>query len=96
MLAEAIEEVRAGESQLVFGRHETNQRRAKEEIGIHSLRGGNIAGEHTVYFLGTDEELVITHRAGSKRVFAEGALKAATFLLAQQPGFYTMEDVIRT
>ena len=96
MLAEAIEEVRAGESQLVFGRHETNQRRAKEEIGIHSLRGGNIAGEHAVYFLDTDEELVITHRAGSKRVFAEGALKAAAFLLAQQPGFYTMEDVIRT
>ena len=95
MLAEAIEGARAGESELVFGRHETNKRRAREEIGIHSLRGGNKAGEHSVYFLGTDEEIIITHRAGSKRVFAEGAVKAAAFLLEQRPGFYTMKDVIR-
>ena len=95
MLAEAIEGVRAGESELVFGRHETNKRRAREEIGIHSLRGGNKAGEHSVYFLGTDEEIIITHRAGSKRVFADGAVKAAAFLLEQRPGFYTMKDVIR-
>ena len=95
MLAEAIEGARAGESELVFGRHETNKRRTKEEIGIHSLRGGNKAGEHSVYFLGTDEEIIITHRAGSKRVFADGAVKAAAFLLEQRPGFYTMKDVIR-
>ena len=95
MLAEAIESAREGESELVFGRHETNKRRTKAEIGIHSLRGGNKAGEHSVYFLGTDEELIITHRASSKRVFAEGAVKAAAFLLDQRPGFYTMENVIR-
>ncbi len=95
MLAEAIEEARDGESELVFGRHETNKRREKKEIGIHSLRGGNKAGEHSVFFLGTDEEIIITHRAGSKRVFAEGALTAAAWLLKQKPGFYTMENVIR-
>lgn len=95
MLAEAIEGARNGESELVFGRHEKNKRRTRAEIGIHSLRGGNKAGEHSVYFLGTDEEIIITHRAGSKRVFAEGAVKAAAFLLEQAPGFYTMEDVIR-
>ena len=94
MLAEAIEAVRTGESELVFGRHESNKRRTKAEIGIHSLRGGNKAGEHAVYFLGNDEELIITHRAGSKRVFAEGAVKAATFLLQQKAGFYTMKDII--
>jgi 4-hydroxy-tetrahydrodipicolinate reductase len=94
MLAEAIEGARDGESELVFGRHETNKRRDKKEIGIHSLRGGNKAGEHSVYFLGTDEEIVITHRAGSKRVFADGALTAAAFLLDREPGFYTMENVI--
>ena len=94
MLAEAIEGARDGESELVFGRHEINKRRDKKEIGIHSLRGGNIAGEHSVYFLGTDEEIVITHRAGSKRVFAEGALTAAIWLMKQRPGFYTMSDVI--
>ena len=95
MLAEAIEEAREGESELVFGRHEQNKRRTKAEIGIHSLRGGNKAGEHSVYFLGADEELIITHRAGSKRVFAEGALKAAAFLTEQEPGFYTMDNIIR-
>ena len=95
MLAEAIKETREGESELVFGRHESNKRREKKEIGIRSLRGGNKAGEHSVYFLGTDEEIVITHRAGSKRVFADGALKAASWLFMQNPGFYTMEDVIR-
>ena len=95
MLAEAIEESRNGESKFVFGRHETNKRREKQEIGIHSLRGGNKAGEHSVFFLGNDEEIIITHRAGSKRVFAEGAVKAAAFLLGQDAGFYTMEDVIR-
>lgn len=95
MLAEAIEASRHMESELVFGRHEKNRRRTKEEIGIHSLRGGNVAGEHAVYFLGTDEEIVITHRAGSKRVFAQGAVKAAAFLLSQNPGMYSMEDVIR-
>ena len=94
MLAEAIEGARDGESELVFGRHETNKRRDKKEIGIHSLRGGNKAGEHSVYFLGTDEEIVITHRAGSKRVFADGALTAAAFLLDREPRFYTMENVI--
>ncbi len=94
MLAEAIEGARDGESELVFGRHETNKRRDKKEIGIHSLRGGNKAGEHSVYFLGIDEEIVITHRAGSKRVFADGALTAAAFLLDREPGFYTMENVI--
>ncbi len=95
MLAEAIESARSGESELVFGRHEKNRRRSKQEIGIHSLRGGNVAGEHTVCFLGTDEEIVITHRAGSKRVFAQGALKAAAFLLEQEPGLYSMKDVVR-
>ena len=94
MLAEAIDETRGGESELVFGRHETNKRREKKEIGVHSLRGGNKAGEHSVYFLGADEEIVITHRAGSKRVFAEGALTAAIWLMKQRPGFYTMSDVI--
>ncbi len=94
MLAEAIEAACEGESELVFGRHDKSKPRDRGEIGIHSLRGGNVAGEHAVYFLGTDEELIITHRAGSKRVFAEGALKAAAFLLTRNTGFYTMEDVI--
>ena len=95
MLAEQIESARSGESELVFGRHETNKRRTKDEIGIHSLRGGNMVGEHAVHFLGTDEEIIITHRATSKRVFAIGALRAATWIVDQPPGLYSMEDLIQ-
>ena len=93
MLFNAIKEVRP-EATPNCGRAGEGKR-TREEIGIHSLRGGNVAGEHAVYFLGNDEELIITHRAGSKRVFAEGALKAASFLLEQAPGFYTMADIVR-
>ena len=95
MLAEQIESARSGESELIFGRHETNKRRTKDEIGIHSLRGGNMVGEHAVHFLGTDEEIIITHRATSKRVFAIGALWAATWILDQKSGLYSMEDLIQ-
>lgn len=94
MLAEEIQKAREGESKLSFGRHETNRRREPSEIGIHSLRGGNMVGEHAVYFLGTDEEIIITHRAESKKVFAQGALKAAAFLLQQAPGMYDMGNIV--
>ena len=95
MLAEQIESARRGESELVYGRHESNKRRNQNEIGIHSLRGGNKVGEHAVHFLGTDEEIIITHRATSKRVFAAGALRAASWILDQKNGEYTMEDLIQ-
>jgi 4-hydroxy-tetrahydrodipicolinate reductase len=68
-------------------------RRAKE-IGIHSVRGGSIAGEHTVIFAGEDEVLEITHKADSRQIFARGAMLAAKYIINQPPGLYDMKDVL--
>ncbi len=65
-----------------------------EEIGIHSVRVGTIAGEHTVLFAGDDEILEITHRAGSNKIFATGAVLAAQFAVRQAPGLYDMNEVL--
>lgn len=81
-----------GKYEEVCGR-EGNRRRGKE-IGIHAIRGGTIAGEHTALFAGEDELLEIKHTAGSKKIFAAGALKAAVFAQSAEPGLYDMEDVL--
>jgi len=77
----------------VYDRHSSNQKRTRDEIGIHAIRGGTITGEHTVIFAGNDEIIEIKHTALSKRLFAEGALKAATFLYGKEPGLYGMQDI---
>lgn len=94
MLAEAIREADGSEHAYVFGRSEKDRRREKGEIGFHSIRGGTIVGQHEVRFLGQDEEISIRHEAYSKRVFAEGALRAAQFLLTKENGLYSMEDLV--
>ncbi len=76
----------------VFGR-EGNRKRGKE-IGIHAVRGGTISGEHTVIYAGNDEIIEIKHTALSKKIFAAGALKAATFAKDASAGLYTMEEVL--
>ncbi len=73
---------------------ESNLKRDKNEIGIHSVRGGTIVGEHTVIFAGCDEVIEIKHSAASKEVFAVGAVRAARFMKNKPAGFYTMKDVI--
>lgn len=77
-----------------YGR-EGNGKREKNEIGIHSLRGGTIVGEHSVLFCGEDEIIEIKHTAMSKKIFAMGALKAARFLVGKEAGLYTMKDIFR-
>ena len=64
------------------------------EIGIHAVRGGANAGEHTVLFAGDGEEIRIEHRALSRRTFADGAIRAARFIVQQPPGFYQMRDLL--
>lgn len=93
LLANAIKEALAGsEKKIVYGR--TGQRE-QNEIGISSIRGGNIVGEHTIFFYGKHETLELKHTAYSREGFAEGALNAARFLLEQTtPGLYTMDDMI--
>ena len=93
MLADAVKEVRE-DAEYIYDRHGVRRPRGKDEIGIHSIRGGTVVGEHEVRFLGTDEELSILHRATSKRVFATGAIKAASFLTEQPNGLYSMDDLV--
>ena len=81
-----------GSYEHIFGR-EGNRKRGKE-IGVHAIRGGTIAGEHTVIYAGNDEILEVKHTALSKKIFASGAIKAAVFAAAAKPGYYTMEDVL--
>lgn len=83
-----------GEFEEVFGREGVAKR--GKEIGVHAVRGGTIVGEHSVIFAGEDEVLEIKHEAHSKNIFANGAIKAAEFLVGQEPGVYTMNDVLFT
>lgn len=66
---------------------------AAKEIGIHAIRGGTVAGEHTVLYLGEDESLKITHTASSRMIFVNGAWKALDFMAKRPNGYYTMKDL---
>jgi 4-hydroxy-tetrahydrodipicolinate reductase len=68
--------------------------RGSGNIGYASVRGGTVAGDHDVLFLGPDERLILSHRAESRMIFARGALAAARFLVGKPAGLYSMRDVI--
>ena len=93
-IADAISETLTNEAEYVYDRHSVRKKRGKNEIGIHSLRGGTIVGEHSVIYAGKDEIIEIKHIATSREVFATGAVKAAKFLAGKPAGFYDMNDLI--
>jgi 4-hydroxy-tetrahydrodipicolinate reductase len=68
--------------------------RTTAEIGIHSIRGGDVVGDHTVIFANAGERLELTHKASSRETFANGALRAALWVVKQKPGIYDMQDVL--
>ncbi len=68
--------------------------RTRSEIGIHSVRGGDVVGDHTVIFANAGERLELTHKASSRDTFANGALRAALWVAKQPPGLYDMQDVL--
>jgi 4-hydroxy-tetrahydrodipicolinate reductase len=68
--------------------------RTTTEIGIHSVRGGDVVGDHTVIFANSGERLELTHKASSRETFANGALRAALWVVKQKPGIYDMQDVL--
>ena len=70
--------------------------RPRREIGVQTLRGGDVVGEHTVFFFGDGERLEITHRATNREQFGRGALRAATWVVGRPPGLYDMSDVLST
>ena len=92
-LAEALERARP-DLQRIHGRQGMLGARKANELGIHSLRGGDVVGEHTVIFSGEGERLEITHRAHSRRTFARGAIRAVRFIVGKPAGLYSMADVL--
>lgn len=96
LLADSINNALNNQMYYEYNRHAKREKRSKNEIGIHSIRGGNIVGKHTVTFFSENESLEITHNVTSRAVFAEGALKAAEFLVVQENGLYNMNDIFNS
>ena len=94
MIADAINE-EIGGAQYVYDRDAYRKRREHNEIGIHSIRGGTIVGEHEVIFAGHDEVVSLKHQAQSKGVFAAGAVNAAAYMKDKPTGLYDMSDVLK-
>lgn len=92
LLADAVMAACKEEKHTVCGRSGRHVRQ-KSEIGIHALRGGTVAGEHSVCFFGLSERIVLSHTAENRGVFASGAVRAAAFLAGQGPGLYGMDDM---
>jgi 4-hydroxy-tetrahydrodipicolinate reductase len=96
-LAEILCEVRGLDyaKNVRHGREGLVGERAGNEIGVHSIRGGDVVGDHTVTFAGAGERLELSHKAASRETFAAGALRAAKWIVGKPPGLYSMEDVLR-
>lgn len=94
MLANAVNDVNENKYTYEYDRHSKRAKRSQNEIGIHSVRGGTIVGEHEVIFAGSDEVITLSHSAFSKEVFVSGALKAALFLKDKENGLYDMSDCL--
>ncbi len=95
LLADSINNGLENKKEYTFDRMQKREKRQKNEIGFSSIRGGNIVGEHQVIFFGENDCIEITHRAYSRGLFAEGALKAAEFLMGKVPGLYDMKSMIK-
>lgn len=95
-LAEILARVRNQQLEQVVrhGREGIVGERTSAEIGMHSIRGGDVVGDHTVIFAGAGERVELTHKASSRETFANGALRAAEWVARQKPGLYDMQDVL--
>lgn len=94
MIADGISSVLPEETHYVYDRHSQRKKRERTEIGIHSVRGGSIVGEHEVLFAGPGETITLSHSAQSKEIFATGSINAALFLIGKAAGLYDMSDLI--
>jgi 4-hydroxy-tetrahydrodipicolinate reductase len=94
LLANAVNAGLTEKKDYIYGRSGRNSKRQDSEIGIHAIRGGTIPGEHTVIFAGNDEIIEFKHSALSKKVFADGALKAAKFIIGKTSGLYDMSMLL--
>lgn len=95
MIADAIKDELDGDTKYEYDRHSKREKRTKNEIGIHAVRGGTITGEHEIIFAGHDEIIKISHSARSKELFATGAVNAAKFICGKEPGIYDMSAMLK-
>jgi 4-hydroxy-tetrahydrodipicolinate reductase len=95
-IADLINNVKEEKSNFIYGRKGKIGPRKKEELGIHSLRLGDIIGEHQILFAGKGERIELIHRAQSRDIFALGALKAAKFIKDKSTGIYSMQDLVKS
>lgn len=93
MLADSINSSLGNTLHCEYNRHDKREKRDKNEIGMNSIRGGNIVGEHTIQFFGEFETFELKHTSYSRNVFADGAIKAANFIVKKPNGLYSMEDM---
>lgn len=93
-IADSVRAGRADQLEYRYGRQPGSGRRQANEIGIHSLRGGSLVGEHSIIFAGPGETIEINHSALSRDLFGHGALLAARFVAGRGPGLYGIEDVV--
>ncbi len=89
-----LEERKLDAGALRHGRSGITGERTRTEVGIHALRGGDVVGDHTVMFAALGERLELTHKASDRGIFARGALRAAQWVVGQNPGVYDMQDVL--
>lgn len=93
-IADAINEADNNKFEYIYDRHSRSAKRGKHEIGISAVRGGNIVGDHDVIFAGNNEIIEINHRALSRNIFAEGAIRAAIYLKGKPAGLYDMDKMV--
>ncbi|MDM8200359.1 4-hydroxy-tetrahydrodipicolinate reductase [Allofournierella massiliensis] len=96
LLADEINKATGNRYRYVYDRHSVRQKRDPHELGLHAIRGGSIVGDHEILFCGPDEVITLSHSAGSRAVFANGAINAAVFLTSQKNGLYDMKDLMRS
>ena len=94
MIAEALNSELGNKLHYVYDRHSVRKPRDPDEIGLHSICGGTIVGEHDIIFAGHDEVITLSHSAASKEVFANGSINAAVFLASKEKGLYDMSDLL--
>jgi len=95
MLADAICEEIDNPMKYEYDRHSKREKRTKNEIGLHAVRGGTIVGEHDIMFCGRDEIITLSHSARSKEIFAVGAVNAAVYMSGKEAGLYDMAELIK-
>lgn len=94
LLADKVNEACETKKEYIYGRHSKHDEFRMDQIGIHAVRGGTIPGEHTVIFAGPDEVIELNHLALSRDIFANGAVAAAQFIVKQEKGQYSMDDLV--